>query len=227
MRIVIFSDVHGNAPALDTVELEMRKKGADSYWCLGDTFGYFPDGSDCFERIQDFADVHLMGNHEAMLINKIKYDSKLDSVYRLGEQRPLLSLKIMSALRELPLSATDTSTEILLQGFHGAPWDELQGYIYPDTDVPASYRQHGQVFVVGNTHRPFILNWPNGGLVNVGSIGMPRDIGNQASFAVVDIIGASLTLEVIRVPLPIDIIIDKYEAQIHASVVQLLRKRGM
>jgi predicted phosphodiesterase len=204
----------------------MRKRGADSYWCLGDTFGYFPDGSNCFERIQDFADIHLMGNHEAMLINKIEYDSKLDSVYRLGEQRPLLSQNMLNELRELPLSATETSTGIRLQGFHGAPWDELQGYIYPNTDVPAAYRQPGQAFVVGNTHRPFILSWPTGGLVNVGSIGLPRDIGNQASFAVVDIIGDSVTLEVVRVPLPIDIIIDKYEAQIHTSVVQLLRKRG-
>lgn len=224
MRVVIFSDVHGNAPALEKVELEMRKKGADSYWCLGDTFGYFPDGSTCFERIQDFADVHLMGNHEAMLINKIEYDLNLDSVYKLGVQRPLLSLRMLNALQALPLSVMDTSTGIRLQGFHGAPWDELQGYIYPNSEVPASYRQPEQVFVVGNTHRPFILNWLNGGLVNVGSIGMPRDISNLASFAVLDIIGTSLFLEIVRVPLPIDIIIDKYKTQIHASVIELLRK---
>ena len=40
MRIGIISDVHGNLPALEAVLQDLKPKGLDALYCLGDLVGY-------------------------------------------------------------------------------------------------------------------------------------------------------------------------------------------
>lgn len=65
MRIVVFSDVHGNLPAL---ELMLKDAGkADQYICLGDVVNYGPWSRECVEMVIGLDNcVFVEGNHEVM-----------------------------------------------------------------------------------------------------------------------------------------------------------------
>ncbi|WP_169463241.1 metallophosphoesterase family protein, partial [Kaistella palustris] len=40
MKIVLFSDIHANLPALEAFFADVEKRNPDSIYCLGDLVGY-------------------------------------------------------------------------------------------------------------------------------------------------------------------------------------------
>ncbi|MCJ7622890.1 MAG: metallophosphoesterase, partial [Anaerolineaceae bacterium] len=64
MRILVFSDIHSNLTALETV---LSTAGnLDAYWCLGDLVGYGPDPNECIERVRVLPNLACVrGNHDA------------------------------------------------------------------------------------------------------------------------------------------------------------------
>ncbi|MBK8785162.1 MAG: metallophosphoesterase family protein [Chitinophagaceae bacterium] len=69
---------------------------------------------------------------------------------------------------------------------HGSPLDKLNGYVYPDTDLNILCDNKYDVIITGHTHRPFIKNLTDKMFINVGSVGLPRDVGNLSSFLMYD-----------------------------------------
>ena len=69
---------------------------------------------------------------------------------------------------------------------HGTPFDPLNGYLYENSDF-SMYSALSFAFVfMGQTHRPYIKKINNTVFVNVGSCGLPRDIGTRLSFCMLD-----------------------------------------
>src|SRR6476646_6057104 len=68
MRYMVFSDVHGNLPAL---ELAIKDAGqVDGYICLGDTVDFGPWSNECVDCVMSLSNiVHLEGNHERDFLN--------------------------------------------------------------------------------------------------------------------------------------------------------------
>jgi hypothetical protein len=65
MNTVIFSDVHGNLQALEAMIEQTR--GAEVYWCLGDTLGYGPEPMECLDRVFELCgDRVLLGKHDVV-----------------------------------------------------------------------------------------------------------------------------------------------------------------
>ena len=63
-RIAIFSDVHGNLEALQTVLEKIAEARVDRIICLGDMVGYGADPNMCIERVREVSDLVLAGNHD-------------------------------------------------------------------------------------------------------------------------------------------------------------------
>ena len=63
-RIAIFSDVHGNLEALQTVLEKIAEAQVDRIICLGDMVGYGADPNACIERVREVSDLVLAGNHD-------------------------------------------------------------------------------------------------------------------------------------------------------------------
>lgn len=224
MKIAFLSDIHGNMPALQTCLKAVAEHGCDKIYCLGDTFGYFQDGQGCYEQLSRLGTEFLAGNHEAMLLGKLQIGNRRDDVYQLSAEGACLSLEARNALgRLLPYKLVTLVTGKRLLLVHGSPWDPLQGYVYPDTDL----RDYGSLpydyIFMGHTHRPFIRREAETYIVNTGSCGLPRDIGNMASFAVYD---CTLDrVELVRPRLDIGAIEKKYPTA-HPSVLRCLRRRS-
>ncbi|MCW3110493.1 MAG: metallophosphatase family protein [Segetibacter sp.] len=63
-RIAIFSDVHGNLPALETVLSDINKRNIDQVYCLGDLVDFAPWTNEVIELIKGLRISCLMGNHD-------------------------------------------------------------------------------------------------------------------------------------------------------------------
>lgn len=182
MKIALFSDVHGNAIAFRQLLDEAPFASAAVRVFLGDAVGYLPGGAEVVEILRATANVALQGNHDAMITGALPIDPVADRVYRLAEQRESLDDSALAYLAALPRTA-ELDGALLV---HGSPSEPLLGRLQPDTPddqigaLPAPY-----VFV-GQTHRPFVRRIGMSTLVNVGSVGLPRDGTGRGCYAVWD-----------------------------------------
>ena len=64
MRVAIFSDVHGNLPALEAVLDDIRRRRPDATYCLGDLVGYGPFPNEVIGRIHSEQVPTIMGNYD-------------------------------------------------------------------------------------------------------------------------------------------------------------------
>jgi predicted phosphodiesterase len=223
MKLAFISDVHGNLPALETCLAAIEAQHCDALYCLGDTFGYFTDGVECYTRLKRAGAQMMIGNHEAMMLELLPVTAEREAVYRLQPERERLDAGLRAELSGLlPFRILELPSGKRALLVHGAPLDPLRGYLYPDSDL-ARFRSLPYHFVfMGHTHRPFVRDEGGIRFVNVGSSGLPRDIGNLCCFALLDT--QSGNVELIRPPLDRGGIVARYP-DVHPSVLALLDRR--
>jgi putative phosphoesterase len=179
-KVAVFSDVHGNRPALERFISNIKDIGATTSIFLGDAIGYIPDPTvlDLLLSIETL-EVCILGNHEQKYFTNESNSRFENNVYEIAMSEVAESTK--EAIRNWPTmvaSRFNTSKCVFVHGTINSP---TTGYCYPDSEINES--EFDFVFM-GNTHRPFIRKAGRTTYVNVGSIGLPRDDGRFASFCI-------------------------------------------
>jgi len=64
VRRAIISDIHGNFEALESVLAHIADQKVDEIFCLGDIIGYGPNPCECLDLVIDKTEVCLLGNHD-------------------------------------------------------------------------------------------------------------------------------------------------------------------
>lgn len=139
MRIALLADLHGNMPATEAVAADIKKRGADTVWCLGDLVGKGPSSDETFDWAMANCDVILRGNWDEGIA--LKQFAPNDQFYfdQLGEQR-------MRRLARLPLEHHAWLSGRHVRLIHGRPvmsalqstWeseDSLNWLFQPDFDL--------------------------------------------------------------------------------------------
>jgi len=187
MKILIVSDLHGNAEAIAALPSDY-----DRLWVLGDLVNYGPNPKESIEFVRENADLIVRGNHDHAI--GFATDPRCSGPYRemaaeMGRlTQALISEEDRSFLRTLPLSVT---TEIRGQRFHlchAAPSDPLFAYRPPESE---EWEQEVQgvapgYLLVGHTHLQFRREIGNRTIVNPGSVGQPKSQAPRIAFAVWD-----------------------------------------
>ena len=216
MRIAILSDIHGNLEALEAVLAEVERLGVDALYSLGDIVGYGPSPAACLDIVRRRAAVSLMGNHDAAVAGLTSLEdfnefarSAVDwTAARLDDGQ-------IEYLGTLPY--THRAPGLLL--VHASPNEpERWHYIHGLADIDEHFAEFAErLCFVGHSHRPGIFALGEGSciaqqgmstsllpgfryLVNVGSVGQPRDRDPRAAFAIYD--AADECVEVRRVTYP-------------------------
>ena len=195
MKWCVFSDVHGNAAYLDALTEVWRSRAYGGYFFLGDAVGYFPAWREALRGIEALGAVCLLGNHDAMAVGILPIDPEKDEVYRLSEVRAALSEeeRALFLFRKPKLTVELDGLTVMMT--HGTPEDPLCGYGYEDSSGDA-WDQAGIDFLfMGQTHRPWLRRGRYTMIVNAGSAGLPRDIGNAPSWATLDTRTRRATIE--------------------------------
>jgi len=202
-RIGIFSDIHGNLQALEAIfrVLETDEK-ADRCFCCGDIVGYGGNPNECVDFIRAKNCPVVAGNHDhaALGMTDTSYFNEIAkmAIQWTGE---VLTPQNADFLRALPMEITEE--EILI--VHSSPRDPAAwNYILTLGDARINFEHFKeQICFVGHSHQPFIIEYAAGKLfcpsqpsiavamdhrylINVGSVGQPRDGNPDAAYAIYD-----------------------------------------
>ena len=182
MRIIFISDIHGNYPAL--LSLEKYFSEVDQAICLGDIVGYH-----CYvNEVVDFLIKHkvtcIQGNHDRYIFDGLEYQTKVinDSV-RFGIEMAQKKLTNHSKdwLESLPTSFSFKVDSLSVLCCHGSPWDVTNGYIYADSALFQKMSEFAfDVIALGHTHRAYTILTENQIVFNPGSVGQARDTEGKA-----------------------------------------------
>ncbi|HYT66446.1 MAG TPA: metallophosphoesterase family protein [Vicinamibacterales bacterium] len=223
MRYLILSDIHANIDAFEAV-LEDAAGKWDRVLVLGDLVGYGAEPNAVMDRVKELApDAVIRGNHDKAACG-IDDGSQFNHVARVaaiwtGTQLTADNLEYIRALPMGPVQI-DALTEIC----HGAPFDE-DHYIFDGSDAVLALRSAEQpLCLFGHTHLPalfklvedvfdgmpldpdqdVVIPLQRGAryLVNVGSIGQPRDGDPRAGYGVLD--DEAREVRTFRVPYPVE-----------------------
>lgn len=195
MRIVIISDIHGNAESLSTLPDQY-----DELWVLGDLVNYGPEPGAVVDFVRSHAAVVVRGNHDdAVGFNR---DPRCSPPYRqmaketMDYTRSVLSQGQIDYLASLPLSAQRTVDGRKFLLCHAAPSDPLYKYVPANSTLWEDELKliSADVLLVGHTHTPFVQNVGHQVVVNPGSLGQPKTGNTKACYAIWD---QDITLQVL------------------------------
>jgi diadenosine tetraphosphatase ApaH/serine/threonine PP2A family protein phosphatase len=203
----IFSDIHANLPALEAVLRSMDSRKVEKRICLGDIVGYGASPNECATLVKQYSDVCLLGNHDNVALKREPYSSF--NVYAKAAIEWTLKKindSTISYLKSLPYMAGEERFTFV----HASPLSPADWHYVADLDgaLEAFSYFSTQYCFIGHTHNPVIvatncidpyseipvisdgpLYRPKSDekiLVNVGSVGQPRDRDNRACWCLAD-----------------------------------------
>lgn len=113
MQIALVADFHGNWPATQALERDLKARKVDKVYCLGDLVGKGPDSARTFDWVVANCELVLGGNWDYGIGYRMFAP---DGFYweQLGEKR-------LAYLRNLPLEKTLSLSGRHIRLFHGRP----------------------------------------------------------------------------------------------------------
>jgi predicted phosphodiesterase len=201
MRYAILGDVHGNLEALESVLDAVSREKVDASLAVGDIVGYGADPVECLKRVRAVAKIIVAGNHDFAAVGKLNIDffntyARQSALWT----REQLTEPDREFLRNLKLVEFMDTFTITHSSLH---YPELFEYIQTSYDAHLSFQQQTTpLCFVGHSHVPvtFVqkktvsftmqpvaeVDERYKMMVNVGSIGQPRDENPDAAYAIYD-----------------------------------------
>ena len=198
MKTAVISDVHSNIEALTAVFSDMEEAAIERVICLGDIVGYGADPEECLRLIKEKCDEVVAGNHDCAVRDLEEY-SLLNpyAAEAIDYTRSILTEEWKSYLESLPMIFKENEIVYV----HSSPHKpENWSYIVSREDALYEFRYFkGSAAFVGHSHKSgiychdgdtfddeVILNENKRYIINVGSVGQPRDGNSNAAYAVYD-----------------------------------------
>lgn len=202
MRYAIIGDIHANHDALDAVLEDMKDERVDKIVCVGDLVGYGAEPAKCIDTTRRISTVCVAGNHDFATIEK----TNIEFFNAYARQATLWTRQNITEehrnyLEGLKLVEDVDDCFTLVHGTLYAP--ALFDYIQTTFDAYLSLQVlEKPVCFVGHSHVPItffldeavtystdsIIRLKEGvkAIVNVGSVGQPRDDDPRAAYAIYD-----------------------------------------
>jgi len=211
----IISDIHANLPALNAVFRDIEVLGIERIICLGDVIGYGPDPVSCVDRVRERCEVIVCGNHdEALIFGGIGFHQQARRAieWTASQLKPgfFSGTKVRKRwdfVTQFKMSHRERNDLFV----HGSPRDPTSEYILPRDAALGETPKLVEIFssfehrlFAGHTHLPLVIDdgyeciSPSSRgnrfqcdpgrkyIINVGSVGQPRDKDNRSCYVVVE-----------------------------------------
>ncbi len=218
MKTALLSDVHANLEALEAVLKVLDERGASRILCLGDVVGYGGSPNECLNLIRERSQLVLLGNHDSAAsggaeVARFNPNAKAAALWT----AKVLTTQNRDHLRGLALSR-HLEPYFYVHASPAAPRD--WEYIFDKFDAEPQFQFFTEhACFIGHTHQPAIFERSASGcvslpptklrfdavhryIVNVGSVGQPRDRDPRACFVLLNEPEGSI--EFVRVPYDIE-----------------------
>ncbi|MFK0525875.1 metallophosphoesterase family protein [Paenibacillus illinoisensis] len=210
-RMAIVSDIHGNMTAWEAVLRDIRSRGIERIFCLGDLVGKGPDPVQVVDSVRETCEYVIRGNWDELVAVNQDNENFTWQAARLGAER-------LAYLKRLPFSHQFELSGRTIRLVHASPqsvyhrvqpWDEMKKRIAM-FDAPADHPDLGEADIVGygDVHNAYLQHFNGKMLFNAGSVGNPLDM-TQASYCILE--GESgrdrnkvFNLQFVRVPYDIE-----------------------
>ncbi|MDZ4723291.1 MAG: metallophosphoesterase family protein [candidate division Zixibacteria bacterium] len=203
MRCALVSDIHANLEALEAVLRDIDTLRVDQIFSLGDVIGYGADPAACVALVEKHCAVKLMGNHEYVSLGLTDM-KKLNTIAResLTWTKSQLGDRSLSDISKYEIEAhTDTNYFVHASPFEPEKWHYILSI---DDAAQAFHNLENRMCFFGHTHVPLIFSEIDTSsircrtghsfqpdeecrhLINVGSVGQPRDNDPRACYVLYD-----------------------------------------
>ena len=194
MRIAVISDIHSNLEALTKVFEIVDKESIEAVVCLGDVVGYGANPNECVKLVSDRCKTILLGNHDAAALDP----ALAEDFNRNAREAALWTNKSLTAESKKILSGLPMKAEMEdLLFVHSSPCDpDDWNYIIQDHEAHQAFECFSEkVCFIGHTHAPVVfsemgrtktITQESRYIINVGSVGQPRDGNPTLSFGIFD-----------------------------------------
>jgi len=230
VKRAILSDIHGNLEAFEAVLADIDSQGVSTIYCLGDIIGYGPNPRECVDRVMSFA-LCVLGNHDqGALFDPEGFSSGAErAIFWTRAQLEDPGGSVEQARRrwrylcELPRQVREDN----LLFVHGSARNPLNEYVFPEdiynprklnriftfidgicfqghTHVPGVFTEDCRFLTPPELSNRYVFNGKRA-MINVGSVGQPRDGNPQASYIILE----DNRVEFRRVPYPLETTIEK------------------
>jgi predicted phosphodiesterase len=205
MRFAVIADIHGNMEAFEQVLADIDDCRVDEIICLGDCIGYGPEPQRVLQEVAARGIPCVLGNHEMAVM-----DNRGLSWFNPLARESLLKTQAMLSARCLEFISGLKRFEIRhnLRFVHGFPPDLPKMYLFqasPAKLLNTFHKMTEALCFVGHTHQLVLIGYDGENLdqsvltegitrlrpdakyiINIGSVGQPRDGDNRAKYAIWD-----------------------------------------
>lgn len=199
----MFGDIHSNHEALDAVLTDMEKQKVTDRICMGDIVGYAAEPSRCLATVRQLGCPIVMGNHDREGASETDLsDYRELARVAMEHTRKALSTEEKNFLKSLPYVLESPDFSVVHSSLI-----QPEMFFYMDSTMDAEFHfveQAKLVCFVGHTHVAGVYvklgsfqpveDWGCPAnlsldpsqlyLVNVGSVGQPRDRDWRASYVI-------------------------------------------
>jgi predicted phosphodiesterase len=237
--IALFSDVHGNRPALEAVFDDLRAREVTRSYCLGDLVGYGADPNGIIESIRSHGVESILGNYDegvAWETGDCGCFYANAEAKRIGEASYAFTDATVTAERKAYLGTFPRELHVALADkrvhlVHGSP-RRINEYLSRDRDE-RTYRRLAEteaddVLAFGHTHDPWSRSYGKTLFVNVGSTGRPKDGDPRAAYVLLrSSPGALVEVEIVRLAYDVETAAEAVlAAGLPPALAQMLRQGG-
>ncbi|MBB6270520.1 putative phosphoesterase [Pedobacter cryoconitis] len=227
--IAIFSDVHGNLPALQAVLKDIEKRKADQVYCLGDLVDFAPWTNEVIETIRALQIPCLMGNHD----ERIAFDYEIIPLQKHSQEETKARTAAINYTkrtikeeckaylaglpRQMKLTYNIKGIPVNLRLVHGSTRSNEE-YIYENHDLNDIYEMLGEqqtdILVMGHTHESYIRTIASRAgnmdqiIINCGSAGRSKEGKPLATYLLIAISEEGIKPELVKLAYPVNKVIN-------------------
>jgi predicted phosphodiesterase len=216
-KVGFLSDIHANYAALQAVLGKLDDEGCDVIICLGDIVGYGPSPAECLGALRQRDCPCVLGNHDqyaTMLLNSRMEKLRDDVNISIEWTQTQLAMDDLKWLSQRPMRMAAEDFSVVHGAFGPRPWiycanEKALIQNFAHQDVPLAFCGHSHVPLIAvdrGEMAPRIDYLQNQAvpsdapkvMINVGSVGQPRDRDPRA--ACITYVLETRALQLFRVP---------------------------
>ncbi|MFD1040633.1 metallophosphoesterase family protein [Virgibacillus byunsanensis] len=207
MKLAFISDIHGNAVALDAVLNDIKEKSIDRVYVLGDLCFRGPEPKRALNLIKDMnADV-IKGNADEWVVRGVQKDEVPEQALEMmNAERDWTYSKLeeneVGYLRKLPNELNLKYENLKIHAFHATPlslFDVVQPFEKDELLTDKLMINEADIYIYAHIHKPYVRYINGKCIVNTGSVGLPFDGLNQASYVLMNVTKDSFQVSIVRV----------------------------
>ncbi len=243
MRLAILADIHGNQRALEAVLNDLKQAGgADRTWVLGDLCAFGPRPAECVQMVRAIPQVEVIGGNTDRYLTTAQFPASHPKDEAAWQKLPAdlretvddlvwtmskLSFADYEYLAKLPhgleVEAPGYGWAI---GYHGSPGND-EYLMLPDTPaeevLDQFLDQEGRLGFGGHTHVPMDRDLGLWRVVNVGSVGMPKD-EVRACYVIATFEGDGVSLDFRRVEFDLEAVFADLRQLQHPALESVIER---